>query len=102
MRYLILLLIIGSAQAQEIGTPEYFSLLRERCKQYGFEAGTQAFSNCIMNLDQIVKQRQLDRQNMILQQGIQEEAVRRYGAMPLCSQLPPGSQGFARAQGSCR
>ena len=102
MRYLILLLFAGFAHAQEIGSPEYFSVLHERCGQYGFEKGTTAFSNCVMNLDQIVKQRQLDRQNMILQQGIQDEAVRRQRAMPLCSQLPPGSQGFARAQGSCR
>lgn len=105
MRYLLILLI-GTAQAQEIGSQQYWDLLHYRCTQYGFEPDTPAFAGCKMQLDQAAKdraqQRQRDLENMILQQGLQDDAQRRYRQMPLCSQLAPGMQGYMRAQGACR
>lgn len=102
MRILFVLLLAGTAHAQQIGSPEYWDLIHERCVQYGYTPGSEGFAHCRMNLDQTAKQRMRDRENMILQQGIQDDAQRRYRQMPLCSQLPPGMRGFYQAQGACR
>ena len=105
MRLILLCLFVLPAYAQvevEIGSPAYWERVRARCGDYGFTPGTVEFKNCVMQLDQNVRQRQIDRENMILQQGIQNESVRQQRALPLCSQLGPGMRGYMQAQGRCR
>ena len=47
----------------------------QQCDRYGFTPGTSGYSRCVMDIDQ--------------------------ARMPLCSKLPPGSAGYAKAQGRC-
>lgn len=104
MRYLIVLLAVTSCatqkqvQAQQSNEAAYWERLRTRCMAYGFQSGTEGFKNCVMQLDLANKQNEANSRQILLQ----EEIRRTQGALPLCSSLPPGQSGHARASGNCR
>jgi hypothetical protein len=86
------------AQAQEERNIAYTRHLANQCRVVGYQDGSEGFRQCILTLH---SQAQAELSQM---RGIAaQEALRRQGQqVPYCSSLPPGTAGYARAQGSCR
>ena len=81
---------------------EYRQSLIDHCMGYGFKQGTPELGGCVMQLDLANRQRRAQREDLLLQQYLQDESAREQRSLPLCSQLAPAMRGYLRAQGKCR
>lgn len=77
---------------------QYRAALQARCSAYGFQPGTEAFSNCLMQLD-AANQAQDAQIRATLLQGYLE---RQTATLPSCSSRPPGLAGYEKSTGACR
>ena len=97
-------MITGCAQpqyivrSQEDSNRAYTAALAAQCEAIGYKRDTDALRNCMLTLHG------QNQQEAVQMRGIaaQEALRRQYQQMPLCSSLPPGLSGMARAQGNCR
>lgn len=80
----------------------YTRSLNNQCRAIGYQPETEGFRQCILTLHTQRQQEDTQMRGIILQQAIQQRQQQQYQSMPLCSSLPPGLAGYARAQGSCR
>lgn len=76
----------------------YTQSLYSQCRAIGYQPETEGMRQCVLTLHAQNQQRATQLQGILLQEGLQ----RQYQSMPLCSSLPPGTAGYARAQGTCR
>lgn len=87
-----------AAEQQEARDIAYTRNLANQCRAVGYQEGTDGFRNCILTLHGQNQQEAAQMRGIAAQEALR----RQYQQMPLCSQLPPGTSGYARAQGSCR
>lgn len=81
------------AQQEQEQRAAYRERLAQSCDGIGFTRGTDAHAQCILSQHQ-------NSQNQAIQLlGIQQQ---QYRTLPYCSSLPPGTRGYARANGDCR
>ena len=69
----------------------------QSCKHYGFREGTDKFSECLMQISERRRQKQIAEQQR--RQVLSEELIRRGGAMMSCSKYGTGLG--AMATGNC-
>ena len=85
-------------QQLEAQQQAYTQSLFNQCRAIGYQAETEGMRQCVLTLHAQNQQRATQLQGILLQESLQ----RQYQSMPLCSSLPPGTAGYARAQGTCR
>ena len=76
----------------------YTQNLVNQCRAIGYQENTDSFRNCVLQLHTNNQQQNAQIRGVLLQEALQ----RQYQSMPLCSSLPAGTAGYARAQGTCR
>ena len=90
------------AQQDAANREAYRSQVFAQCRAYGYAEGTEAFKQCLMQVDMANRQAADQQRAILLQQILTNESAGQQNAMPFCSSLPPGTAGYARAQGRCR
>lgn len=86
------------AEQESYQREQYRQSVFSQCDRMGFSRGTDAHANCVLQ----THNQNIQSRDMVLQQAIQQERQRQLMSMPYCSSLPPGQQGYQRAQGTCR
>lgn len=91
------------AALQQQRNQEYRDGLMAQCSRIGFQAGTEAFSNCVLQLHTTQQQQNTATRNVILQQAIEQQRQQDYRALPACPVgLAPFLRSRAISEGRCR